>query len=959
MAQRRKALAQTRRATPPQGLSNGTEYEFRVYAKSDYGNGAAALTTAKPATTPAAPDNLRAGFADSAITLQWDLVSGAANGGEPVTAYIIRHGAKAATVSAVNSAVIGSLTNGETIAFSVYAVNAVGESATPAIISEYPNTTPAAPTGLQAQDGNGVITLQWTAPSNNGGAAVTGYIVEYTGGTITAATNRATLTGLTNGNAITAKVFAVNRGGRGAASAPVVATAATTPAAPTSLQAQDGNGVITLQWSAPSDNGGAAITAYIVEYTGGTITAATNRATLTRLTNGAAITAKVFAVNRVGGGAYSAPVVATAATTPAAPANLQVAEGDGVVTLTWGAPSNTGGAAVTAYMAEWGGYSTLISGVSLVVSGLTNGETVSFTLRAHNRKGLGAAASIAAAGRGKPSAPTAVNAVGSNGNITVTWNAPTNDNGAAVTGYIVSYKGIATAVQGRGFTLSGLSAGETVRFTVQAVNSVGVSEGATAEGIARDAPTAPTNLSAQRGNGVVTLAWGAPAQLNGAALQGYEIVYDSETQSVGANVTGYTATGLSNGTTYEFRVYAKSDYGNGAAAITTAKPATTPSAPASLRAGYADSAITLQWDLATGANTGGEPVTAYIIRHGANKAATVGAVNSAVIGSLTNGETVAFSVYAVNAVGESATPATISEYANTTPAAPTGLQAQDGNGVITLQWSAPVDSGGAAITAYIVEYTGGTITAATNRATLTGLSNGNAITAKVLAVNRGGRGASSAPVVATAATKASAPTNLQVVEGDGVVTLTWGAPNNTGGAAVTAYMAEWNGQSTLVSGFSFVVSGLTNGETVSFTLRARNRKGLGAAASIAAAGRGKPSAPTGVNAVGSNGNITVTWNAPANGNGATVTAYIVSYKGTMAAAQGRSFTLSGLSAGETVRFTVQAVNSVGVSEGATTEGIARDAPTAPTNLSAQRGDGVVSLTWGAPAQYERRGVAGL
>ena len=740
------------------GLSNGTTYEFRVYAKSDYGNGAAAITTAKPATTPSAPANLRAAFADSAITLQWDLVTGANTGGEPVTAYIIRHGAKAATVGAINSAVIGSLTNGETVAFSVYAVNAVGESAAPATISEYANTTPAAPTGLQAQDGNGVITLQWTAPSNNGGAAITGYVVEYTGGTLTAATNRATLTGLTNGNPITAKVLAVNRGGRGASSAPVVATAATTASAPT---------------------------------------------------------------------------------------NLQVAEGDGVVTLTWGAPSNTGGAAVTAYMAEWGGQSTLVLGFSLVVSGLTNGETVSFTLRARNRKGGGAPAGIAVAGRGKPSAPTAVNAVGSNGNITVTWNAPANDNGAAVTGYIVSYKGIATAVQGRRFTLSGLSAGETVRFTVQAVNSVGISDGATAQGIARDAPTAPTNLSAQRGNGVVTLTWGAPAQLNGAVLQGYEIVYGGQTQSVGANATGYTATGLSNGTEYEFRVYAKSDYGNGAAAITTAKPATTPSAPANLRAAFADRAITLQWDLATGADTGGEPVTAYIIRYGANKAATVGAVNSTVVGNLTNGETIAFSVYAVNAVGESATPATISEYPNTTPAAPTGLQAQDGNGVITLQWSAPSNNGGAAVTGYVVEYTGGTITAATNRATLTGLTNGDAITAKVFAVNRVGGGAASSSVVATAATTASAPTNLQVAEGDGVVMLTWGAPSNTGGAAVTAYMAEWGGQSTLILGVSLVVSGLVNGETVSFTIRARNRKGAGAAANIAAAGRGKPSAPTG------------------------------------------------------------------------------------------------------------------
>ena len=421
-----------------------------------------------------------------------------------------------------------------------------------------------------------------------------------------------------------------------------------------------------------------------MEYTGGAITAATTRATLTGLSNGAPITAKVFAVNRGGRGAASAPVVATAATTPAAPASLQAAEGNGVVTLTWNAPANNGGATITAYLAEWGGRSSLVSGASLIVSGLTNGETVSFTLRARNRKGAGAQASIAAAGRSQPSAPT--------------------------------------------------------------------------------------NLSAQRGNGVATLTWGAPAQLNGATLQGYEIAYGSETQSVGANATGYTATGLSNGTTYEFRVYAKSDYGNGATATATAKPATTPAAPANLRAAFADSAITLQWDLATGADTGGEPVTAYIIRHGA-KAATVGAINSAVIGSLTNGETITFSVYAANAVGESATPATISEYANTTPAAPTGLQAQDGNGVITLQWSAPSDNGGAAITAYIVEYTGGTITAATTLATLTGLTNGNAITAKVFAVNRGGRGAASAPVIATAATTPAAPTGLQAQDGNGVITL--------------------------------------------------------------------------------------------------------------------------------------------------------------------------------------------
>ena len=235
----------------------------------------------------------------------------------------------------------------------------------------------------------------------------------------------------------------------------------------------------------------------------------------------------------VRGAASGAGNVATAATTPGAPTSLRAAEGDGVVTLTWNAPTSDGGATVTAYLAEWNGQSSLLSDGSLVISGLTNGETVLFTVQAQNRKGAGAAASIAAAGRGKPSAPLSVVAMGANGTISVSWSAPANDNGAAVTGYIVSYKGTMTTTPERGFTLIGLSAGETVNFTVQAVNSVGVSDGATAQGVARAAPSAPTNLTVVRGNGVATLTWGAPAQPNGATVQGYGIVYGSETQSVG------------------------------------------------------------------------------------------------------------------------------------------------------------------------------------------------------------------------------------------------------------------------------------------------------------------------------------------------------------------------------------------------------------------------------------------
>ena len=115
-----------------------------------------------------------------------------------------------------------------------------------------------------------------------------------------------------------------------------------------------------------------------------------------------------------------------------------------------------------------------------------------------------------------------------------------------------------------------------------------------------------------------------------------------QTQSVGANATGYTATGLKQ--RHRIRIsrirqerlrqwrggYHHRQAGDNAR-----------------RARQLARRIRRQrhnpaMGFGNGAQTGGEPVTAYIIRHGA-KAATVGAINSAVIGSLTNGETIAFS----------------------------------------------------------------------------------------------------------------------------------------------------------------------------------------------------------------------------------------------------------------------------------------------------------------------------
>ena len=104
---------------------------------------------------------------------------------------------------------------------------------------------PGAPSGLVAAAGNGQVTLTWEAPADDGGGAVTAFVIAYKASSDTdwgswvrtgAATDTTeTVTGLTNEVVYEFRVAAVNAAGTGAASA-VSATPTSLPA-PASLPA--------------------------------------------------------------------------------------------------------------------------------------------------------------------------------------------------------------------------------------------------------------------------------------------------------------------------------------------------------------------------------------------------------------------------------------------------------------------------------------------------------------------------------------------------------------------------------------------------------------------------------------------------------------------------------------------------------------------------------------------------
>ena len=286
-------------------------------------------------------------------------------------------------------------------------------------------TAPGAPTGLTATaNGQTQIGLSWTAPSDDGGAGITGYKIEVstngtswsdlvsdTDSTVTSYSH----TGLTAGATRHYRASAINSAGTGPPSKSDSATteAATAPDAPTGLTVTaDGQTQIDLSWTAPSDDGGADISGYKIEVsTNGTSwsdlvsdTDSTGTSySHTGLTAGSTRHYRVSAINPAGSGLASNTDSATtdAATAPDAPTGLTVtADGQTQIDLSWTAPSDDGGADISGYKIEVStngtSWSDLVSdtdstGTSYSHSGLTAGSTRHYRVSAINSAGTGLA----------------------------------------------------------------------------------------------------------------------------------------------------------------------------------------------------------------------------------------------------------------------------------------------------------------------------------------------------------------------------------------------------------------------------------------------------------------------------------------------------------------------------------------------------------------------------------------
>ena len=920
------------------GLSAEDTRHYRISAINSVGTGTASdeasATTdaAATATAPGAPVSFLASLpGDRQVTLSW--ARPLSDGGAAITKYEYRYKTDGdygnwrellTIVDALSFArTVSGLTNGTPHTFQARAVNSVGGGAESNESTATPRTTPGAPQTLEASAGDAEVTLSWLAPSSDGGAAITSYQYRYktTGNysgwsTVSGggATRNVTVLSLTNDTPHTFEVRARNSAGGGTASEVIATPAAvvTAPGPPTNVQAVPGvtSGSVKLSWSPPASDGGADIDRYQYRYktTGnynswrGNYSGSSRSRVVSGLTNGTVHTFQMRAHNSAGNSTETAGITATPRDKPGAPPSLVATGGDGEVTLDWGAAAPNGDA-VTLYeyryktTGTYGNWSTVNGGCSarsVTVSSLTNGMLHTFEVRAVNNAGDGTASEATAT-------PTAANAE------------PVFTDGASTTRSVDEN------------TASGQNVGSPVSAT--------------------DADSDTLDYS-----------------LGGTDMASFAIV------STSGQIRTSAALDRESKSSYSLTV-SVSDGNGGTASIAVTvnvgdvneQPAR-PAAPSVGATSGSNTSLDVSWT-APGRN-GGPAISGYNLqyREGTSGGWTNGPQNvsgtSRAIPGLVQGTAYQVQIQALNGETPSdwslAGSGSTSSPGNTAPGPPTNVQAAPGvtSGSVRLSWSPPASDGGADIDRYQYRYkTTGNYPAnwttvnggsSARSVTVSSLDNDTPHTFQVRAVNSAGDGTASeviaTPTGAATTTVPGALGSLNASAGDGRVTLRWSAPSSDGGAAITRYEYRYKTTGnypvnwTTVPGSnatttSYTVPSLTNGTLHTFQVRAVNSVGAGTASSEATATptttedredeptTSVPGAPRNLSAVGGDGQVVLTWDAPSSDGGAKITDYEYRIDG-----RGRwisigstltTHTVTGLVNGREYTFQVRAVNRRG------------------------------------------------
>lgn len=709
------------------------------------------------ATLVLTPTNLSAGTVNASYV---GTIS--ASGGVAPYSYAISAGALPAGLSlnSTTGEISGTPTVVATSTFTVTAADASNSTGTQVYsvdVSAAPATAPSAPTSVTAIAGSGQAAVSFVAGSN-GGAAITDYTVTASpgGASASGSVSPIIVSGLANGTAYTFTVTATNSVGTGLASAPSVSV---TPKGPQTITFANPGAQM---FGTTSSMGASSSSGLAVSYTAisSTVCSVSMAGAVTYLATGSC----VIQADQAGDGAYipAASVTQTFAVTvgiPGAPLVGSAMAGDKLATVAFAPPAMTGGGAIVGYTvtASPGGATATGTGSPIVVTGLNNGTAYTFTVTASTSAGSGVASA-------------ASNSVTPKGAQTITFANPGAQNfGTAPVLMATSSSGLAVAFSSgtpavctvSGVSLAFVSAGLC---TINA-NQPGDGSYLAAATVPQSfnvnavAPGAPTIGTATAGDQQATVTFTAPAANGGAAVTGYTVTSNPGGMIGTSAASPIVVTGLTYGVAYTFTVTASNSAGTGTASaasnsvtpkgtqtITFANPGAQSFGAAPTLVATSTSALAVSFTSSTSAVctiTSGGVLTLLSTGTCSIKADQAG--NGTYLAA-----TAVDQSFAVNAVA---------------PGAPTVGTATAGDKQATVTFTAPANTGGAAVTGYTVTSSPGGLTAtgAASPIVVTGLSNDTAYTFTVKATNSAGTSPASAasnsvtPIAALAVSTASLP----------------------------------------------------------------------------------------------------------------------------------------------------------------------------------------------------------
>ena len=857
------------------GLSVNTTYYFKVTAVNSQGEGAqsSGLQQATLNIVPGVPTSLIASdISSTSLTLSWTAPVG--NGGSVVTSYNIYKSTDNSTFtvdssSNTTSKAITNLSVYTTYYFKVTAVNSQGEgSYSNNLMQKTLSTVPDPVTDLSGiAVSYSKIDLSWNAPLFTGGTGIdiSGYnlhVSRIDGGPSFALipyidisnvqTTYYNLTDLSKNTQYGITVEAFNLNGKSSGSN-VIVTTLNPVSAPTDLSMNDG----ILYWTGPVEADSYKISLFNGSTFDEIETGYLNEDYDTKLLSLSLGLNKIRVIS-VNGQNTSIDISGEYQFTtskPDAPTNVQVIEN----TLSWDYSPDPISSNVTNYkISYWD--NSLSSYVLAYTLGITNNQdlsntwvpagTTKFRVQAVNTYGDSSESDgvvILSTPWGVPAIPVFVATIPNNEQIIVQWN-NVESIYLPVTYTLILYDvdnnqiNYVENINSNSYNYTGLTNGVTYKFKVKGVNPSGESS---LSSFTSDIPYTTAEQISEvlitPGNTLIDLSWNAPFD-GGRSIDNY-IVEKSEIESewitIGTPIsTYYTATELTNGVTYNFRISANNLAGSNAPSMTVSEiPYTTADQISTVAILAGNTIIDLSWNVPF---DGGRDISDYLIEKSLNNSDWIadGSSNTTyyTASGLINGQTYYFKVYARNIDGLSPASNTISEIPYTYSDPIINFNSVKYASSVELTWDVPLNNGGADISGYTLTYypTEGSSTIISNITdtsyNVSGLEPNTEYTFEIVVQNRAGNSNIESITLTTYAT--TAPVNFSGDASDNSVYLSWEPPTDNGGLDISGYVISINTEgysdiSLNATSTNYNYTGLINGTTYQFTIYAYNEAGIG------------------------------------------------------------------------------------------------------------------------------------